>query len=145
MVDSYLVLFDRGLAQKLDDLELGLYKTSGLYTPAESTIAKPVILIGSELPTTLDNCIILNQQEPIVEGRADLVHRVQIISRIEGTRNQSRDLAWALFEALDHQEHIPAGFYISWVWRFSELHLSKDSNGRYLVYQNFYFRGRRPL
>ena len=145
MVDSYLVRFDRALAQSLDDSALGLYKTTGAYTAAESTVALPVILIGSELPTTLDNCIVLNQQEPISEGRADLVHRVQIISRLKGTAIQSRNLAWALFEALDHKERIPAGFDVSWVWRFSELHLSKDSNDRYIVYQNFFFRGRRPL
>jgi len=145
MSDSYLVLFDRALAQAIDDAALGLYKTTGAYTAAESTVALPVILIGSELPTTLDNCIVLNQQEPISEGRADLVHRVQIISRLKGTAIQSRNLAWALFEALDHKERIPAGFDVSWVWRFSELHLSKDSNDRYIVYQNFFFRGRRPL
>lgn len=145
MPDSYLVEFDRALAGALHSLNLGLYKASGTYTAAEATIAKPAILIGSELPTTLDNCILLNQQEPIADDRANLVHRVQIISRIKGTRNESRNLAWALFEALDHKEQIPANFYISWVWRFSELHLSKDSNGRYIVYQNFYFRGRRPL
>jgi len=143
--DSYLVLFDRGLAQALDDAELGLYKTSGTYTAAESTVELPVILIGGEMPTTLDNCIVLNQQEPISEGRGNLTHRVQIISRLKGTAIDSRNLAWALFEALDHKERIPEGFNVSWVWRFSELSLTKDSNARYTVYQNFYFRGRRPL
>lgn len=145
MVDSPLVLFDRALAQAIDDLELGLYKASGTYTASESTLAKPAILIGNDLPTTLDNCLVLNQQDPIVDGRANLTHRVQIISRLKGTRNDSRNHAWALFMALDHKEHIPPGFNISWVWRFSELHTNKDSNGRYTVYQNFYFRGRRPF
>lgn len=145
MVDSYLVRFDRGLAQALDDASLGFYKPSGTYTAAESTVELPVILIGGEMPTTLDNCLVLNQQEPISEGRGDLIHRVQIISRLKGTAIDSRNLAWALFEALDHKERIPDGFDVSWVWRFSELHLSRDSNDRYTVYQNFFFRGRRPL
>lgn len=145
MVDSYPVLFDRALAQSLDDLNLGLYKSSGVYTVAESTLQLPPILISNDMPTTLDNCIVLNQQEPIIEGRADLVQRVQIISRLKGTLTQSRNLSWAIFTALDHKEQIPAGFNISWVWRFSELRTTKDTNGRYTVYQNFYFRGRRPL
>ena len=146
MPDTYLVEFDRALAQTLDDLALGLYKPTGVYTAAESTIALPAILTGGpDLPTTLDNCLVLNQQDSIVDGRANLTHRVQIISRLKGTRNDSRNLAWALFMALDHKEQIPAGFNISWSWRFSELHTNKDSNARYTVYQNFWFRGRRPL
>ena len=54
-------------------------------------------------------------------------------------------LAWGLFSALDHKERIPAGFNISWSWLFSELRATKDSSARYTTYQNFYFRGRRPL
>ena len=146
MPDTYLVEFDRALAQTLDDLALGLYKPTGIYTAAESTIALPAILTGGpDLPTTLDNCIVLNQQDPIFEGRANMVHRVQIISRLKGTQVQARNLSWGLFTALDHKERIPADFNISWVWLFSELRATKDSNARYTTYQNFYFRGRRPL
>lgn len=146
MVDAYPVLFDRALAQALDDLEVGLYKPTGTYTTADATLALPAILVtGPDLPTTLDNCIVLNQLDPIVEGRADLVHRVQVISRLKGTQVQARNLAWELFTALDHKEQIPPGFNISWVWLFSELRATKDSSARYTTYQTFYFRGRRPL
>ncbi|GAA3730096.1 hypothetical protein GCM10022239_03380 [Leifsonia bigeumensis] len=146
MADSYLVLFDRALAQALDDLELGLYKPTGTYTAAESTLAKPAILVsGPDLPTTLDNCIVLNQLDPIIEGRADLVHRVQIISRLAGTKTQARNLAWSLRVALDQKEQIPPGFYVSWSTIFSELAATRDESGRYTTYQNFHFRGRRPL
>lgn len=145
MPDSYPVLFERALAQHLDDLELGLYKPSGSYTVAEATLARPAITSGPDLPTTLDNVIVLTSLDPIRDGRANLTHRIQILSRLKGTKVQARNLAWELTTALDHQQNIPAGFHVSWVSLFSELPFSKDSNDRYATAQTFYFRGRRPL
>jgi len=146
VVDTYPVLFERGVAQKLHDLELGLYKPSGNYTPAEATLLRPAVsLTGPDLPTTYDNCIVLNTLDPLREGRADLVSRIQIISRTKGTKTDAKNLAWNLATALDQKSNIPEGMHVSWVWLFSELRATADTNGRHTVYQTFYFRGRRPL
>jgi hypothetical protein len=143
--DSYLVLFERGLAQHLDDLALGLYKPSAVYTTAEATVERPAIVSGPDLPTTLDNVIALTTLDPIREGRANFTHRIQILSRLKGTKVQSRNLAWNLAAALDHKQGIPAGFNVSWVSLFSQLTFTKDSNGRYSTAQTFYLKGRRPV
>lgn len=145
MPDSYPVLFERGLAQTLDDLELGLYKPSGNYTAAEATLELPAIVSGPDLPTTLDNVIVLTSLDPIRDGRANLTHRIQILSRLKGTRVQARNLAWEIAADLDEKQNIPAGFHVSWVSLFSQLAFTKDPNGRYSTAQTFYFRGRRPL
>lgn len=145
MVDAYPVLFRRGVAQHLDDLELGLYKTSGNYTVAESTLARPAISFGPDMPTTYDNAIVLTMLEPLREGRANLVWRIQITTRLKGTKAQAENFAWALFEALDQKQNIPAGFNVSWVSMFSQLLATADTSGRLTTYQTFYFRGRRPL
>ena len=145
MPDSYLVLFERGLAQHLDDIVLGLYKPNAVYTAAEATLERPAIVSGPDLPTTLDNVIALTTLDPIREGRANFTHRIQILSRLKGTKVQSRNLAWNLATALDHKQGIPAGFNVSWVSLFSQLTFTKDSNGRYSTAQTFHFKGRRPL
>jgi hypothetical protein len=144
--DSYPVLLERALAQAIHDSSVGFYKTSGAYTTAEATLARPAIHTnGPDLPTSIDNCIVITQLEPMIEGRGNIVWRFQIFSRVKGTKVQAKNLAWALFKLLDHKQGIPAGFHISWVWMFSQLAFTADSNGRHSTAQTFYLRGRRPL
>lgn len=145
MVDSFPVLFQRALGQHLHNAALVNYKTSGTYTAADATLTKPGLTFGPDLPTTFDNVVMLTTLEPIRDGRADLIHRIQVTSRLKGTKVQAQNLAWALFTALDQQENVPAGFHISWATMFSQLGpTTPDSSGRFLIYQNFHFRGRRP-
>ena len=143
MPDSYPVLFARALAQHLDDENVGLYKTTGAYTPQE-TATTPGILLGDDFPTGFDNCIVINELQPVPDGRANIVWRFQLLSRVKGTRAAARNLAWSIFEALDHRENVPAGFDVSWVWLFNQLPFTADSQGRRSTAQTFYFRGRRP-
>ena len=146
MPDSYPVLFEKALAQAIDDANLGLYKSTGSYTAVETTVATPGIMTtGPDLPTTFDNCIVLTQLEPITDGRANIVWRIQLFVRLKGTKTQIKDLVWNLRVLLDHKQNIPSGFDVSWVWVFSQLFFTADSSQRQSAALTVYFRGRRPL
>lgn len=146
MAESYPVLFEKALAQWLDDQNLGLYKPTGSYTAAEATLTAPGITTnGPDLPTTFDNCLVLTSLDPIVDGRANFVWRIQIVGRLKGTKTQAKDLLWNLRVALEHKQNIPPGFFISWVSVFSSLMFTADSSGRHSFSLTVYFRGRRPI
>ncbi len=145
MTDSYPVLFERALAQALETAGLGQYDLTEVYTAASATVANPAILMGPNLPTTLDNCIVITALEPIPDGRANILWRYQMLGRLKGTKAQIKNLAWNMRVALDHKQNIPSGFDVSWSWVFSELLFSPDSSGRQSFTQTVYFRGRRPL
>jgi hypothetical protein len=145
VTDSYPVLFGRALAQALDDAGVGLYKSSATYTAAETASLPGIILGGPDFPTSFDNCIVLNELDPIIDGRADITWRYQILSRVKGTKVQAKNLAWSIFTTLDHKQNVPAGFRVSWVWQVSQLTFTPDTQGRPSTAQSFYFRGRRPL
>ena len=146
MPDSYPVLLDRALAQSIHDADIGLYKATpgAVYTNAE-TATLPGIVMGPGLPTGFDNCIVITQLDPISDGRANIIWRHQIITRVKGTKAQATNLAWAVREHIDHKQNVPPGFHISWSWLFSQLTFTADSNGRHSTAQTVYSRGRRPL
>ncbi|SFN66147.1 hypothetical protein [Mycetocola miduiensis] len=137
---SQEVELKRALAQYLHDQQVGVYKAGTIpYTATE----RGIFTNGPDLPTTLDNCIVLTSRRPIPEGRSNLVFPIDILSRVKGNRIAAGNLAGFIFDALDHKEGVPPGMHISWAWEFSRLDYSADSNGRTASIQTFYFRGRR--
>lgn len=142
--DSYAIKFRRALAQHLADKGLGTYRADGSsYLSTE----RGIYANGPSLPTATgsDNAIVLTWLPPVADGRADMLYRVQIQSRIKGTVIQAENLAAVIALALDHKQNIPPGFFVSWVALFSELPISPDSSGRPGTFQTFTFLGRRPL
>lgn len=137
--DSQGLELKRALARYLHDEQAGVYKAVGSYLATE----RGIFTNGPDLPTTLDNCIVLTDRKPIPEGRSDLIFPIDVLSRVKGNRIAAGNLAGVLFELLDHKEGVPAGLHISWAWETSRLDYSADSSGRSSTIQTFYFRGRR--
>lgn len=143
--DGYPILFLRNVAQYIEDQQIGTYKAAdeGNYTSAE----RGIYTNGPDLPTITgsDNCIVLSWLEPVADGRANMLWRVQCLSRVKGSRIAASNLAWRLRTAFDHKENVPPGMYMSWSEVFAELAYSTDSSGRCSTSQTLHFRGRRPL
>lgn len=137
--DSQELLLKRGLAQYLHDLSIGVYKPVGSYGASE----RGILTNGPDLPTTLDNCIVLTSRRPIPDGKANLIFPIDTLSRVKGNRIAAGNLAGLLFDTLDSKENVPPGLHISWCEEISRLDYSADANGRSSTIQTFYFRGRR--
>ena len=143
MADQFPILFKRALAQHLQTVGLGNFRSDNSpYLAGE----RGIYPMGN-LPTVTgsDNAIALGWLMPIPDGRANFTYRVQIYSRVEGTSTDAENLAYEIHTALDHRADIPFGFDVSWIEKFSELPVTADSSGRCATFQTFHFRGRRPL
>ena len=137
--DAYPIIFRRALAQFLADQGVGVYST-GAYASTD----RGIYTNGPTMPTTLDNCIVLSWLSPIADGRANMLYRVQVMSRIKGSSIAAENLAALIAAPLDQKANVPPGFNVSWCELFSSLALSADSSGRCATSQTFHFTGRRP-
>ncbi|TFC92041.1 MULTISPECIES: hypothetical protein [Cryobacterium] len=141
--ESYAVTFKRVLAQYLEDQGLGAYRSDGsVYLATE----RGIYTNGPTTPTATgsDNCIVLTWLKPDPDGRANMLYRVQVYSRIKGNTIAAENLAGAITKALDQKANIPAGEHVAWVELVSELLVTADTSGRCGTFQTFTFQGRRP-
>lgn len=141
--DSYAIIFKRALAQHLEDHAAGKYRSDGTnYLSTE----RGIYTSGPALPTVTgsDNCIVLTWLAPIADGRANMLYRVQIFSRVKGNSIAAENLAALIAKALDQLQNIPAGQNVAWVELTSELAFTADASGRCATAQTFTFMGRRP-
>lgn len=140
--DAYPIIFRRALAQYLEDSGVGVYNSDG----ANYAAGERGIYPKGTIPTYAgsDNCIVENWLSPIPDGRANMLYRVQLFSRVKGDRTAAENFAALIEGALDQKQNIPAGHNVSWVELFSALALSADTSGRCGTYQTFHFSGRRP-
>lgn len=138
--DSPELLLKRALAQYFEDNGAGVYRPAvgDNYLPTE----RGIFTSGPILPT-LDNCIVLTSFQPIAEGRADMIWRIQALTRVKGSIVAAGNAAALVSSLIDQKENVPPGLHISWAWSFSRLDITADSNGRAAVAETFYFRGRR--
>jgi hypothetical protein len=138
--DAYPILFRRAVAQHLADQGAGVY-SAGAYASTD----RGIYTNGPALPTTLDNCIVLSWLSPIATGRAGMLYRLQVTSRIKGSVIAAENFAALIEAAMDQKQNVPPGLFVSWCELFSSLALSADSSGRCATIQTFHFTGRRPL
>lgn len=133
------LILKRALAQYLHDHGAGVYRPDGSgYLPGERAIRTDGVL-----PATNDNCIALRSFHPAAEGRANMIWRVQALTRVKGSLIQAGNAAAVVSALIDQRENVPPGLHISFAWSFSRLEIDPDSNGRAAVAETFYFRGRR--
>jgi hypothetical protein len=137
--DAYPIIFRRVLAQYLADQGAGVYSTSNY-----ASTDRGIYTNGPTLPTTLDNCIVLSWLSPIADGRAGMLYRVQVISRIKGSSIAAENFAALISGTLDQKQNVPPGMNVAWCELFSSLSLSADSSGRCATIQTFHMTGRRP-
>lgn len=124
------------IAAILHTNQLGTYKPALPYTPAEHGI-----LIDRSWPTTLNNCTIITPYEPVLDGRSNVIYRVQLLTRL---RDQSvRDWAFSTAGLFHHTEYTPNILGISWCEEYSRAYFDADTQQRTTVSQNFSFRGRQ--
>jgi hypothetical protein len=140
---AYEVTFRRELAQFLHDAGVGVYRPVDPYTAGE----RGIYTAGAGMPTVVgsDNAIMLRSLSTIASGRADMLYRVQIESRVKGNPIAAENLAAALSDALDQKQNVPPGMYIAWCSLFSQLPISADASGRCGTFSTYHFMGRRPL
>jgi hypothetical protein len=140
---SYEVTFRRTIAQFLHDAGVGIYRPVDPYLAGE----RGVYTSGAAMPTAAgtDNAIMLRSLQSIASGRADMLYRVQIESRVKGTPIAAENLAAAINGALDQKQNVPPGMFVAWCSLFSQLPISADTSGRCGTFQTFNFMGRRPL
>ncbi|ANP74538.1 hypothetical protein [Cryobacterium arcticum] len=144
MVDpiSPNVTLRRALAQYIHDQGMGVYKPTAPYVSGERGI-----YTTGNMPTVAgsDNALVLRSLASVSTGRADMLYRVQIESRIKGSGIDAENLAAGLNLILDQQQNTPPGLHIAWCSLYSYLPLSADSSGRNGGFQTFSFMGRRGL
>ena len=138
--DAYPIIFRRALAQHLADQGVGVYSTSNY-----ASTDRGIYTNGPEMPTTNDNAIVLSWLQPIASGRANMLYRVQIMSRVKGSRIAAENFAALIEAAMDQKQNVPPGMNVAWCELFSSLTLSADSSGRCAVSATYHFTGRRPL
>lgn len=127
----------RQLVGMLAAANLGIARPTGTYLPSEHGL-----LIDQEMPATLPNCTTVIPLRPIREGRANVLYRAQIATRMQGALSVVRDRAALITGLLDHKEYTPPILGISWAEEYSRAEFEPDTNGRALITQNFQFRGR---
>ncbi|MFL2001436.1 hypothetical protein [Microbacterium sp. A1-JK] len=137
MADAPEIVLNRALAQLLDSAGMAVYQPTG-------TIPEKGIRLDGIMPTGVNEFTLLTSLDPVAEGRADMIWRVQVYTRRIGTVNTVRQWASDLRALLDQKEYTPALLGISWSWRFSGLTFERDTQGRTAVAETYYFRGRRP-
>ena len=137
--DAYPIIFRRALAQYLADQGVALYSTSNY-----ASTDRGIYTNGPTMPTTNDNCVVLSWLSPIADGRANMLYRVQIMSRIKGSSIAAENFAELISAPLDQKQNVPPGMNVAWCELFSSLALSADSSGRCATSQTFHFSGRRP-
>lgn len=145
MVDppAYSMLFKRALAQHLADADCGRYRADGTnYTSTE----RGIYTNGPDMPTATgtDNATVLTWLAPIPDGRADMLYRVQAMTRVKGNVITAENAAAVIAAPLDQKQNVPPGFYIAWCSLFSQVTFTADASGRSAVSQVFHFMGRRP-
>ncbi|WP_120338131.1 hypothetical protein [Cryobacterium soli] len=136
------LILRRALAQYISDQGMGIYRPTAPYTTGERGIytkSTMPILAGS------DNAITLKSLTPIASGRADMLYRVQVQSRIKGDATAAENMAAGLTLILDQHQNVPPGLHIAWCSLFSEMEITADSSGRCGTFQVFHFMGRRGL
>jgi len=140
---AYEVLFRRDLAQFLHDAGVGVYRPVGSYVAGE----RGIYTHGAAMPTVAgsDNAIVLRSLSSVPSGRADMLYRVQIESRVKGGPIDAENCAAALSTALDQKQNVPPGMFVAWCSLFSQLPISADTSGRSGTYSTYHFMGRRPL
>lgn len=138
--DSPELILKRALAQYLETAGAGAYRPAvgDNYLSTE----RGIYTGGPTLPTA-DNCIVLTSLQPIAQGRADMVWRIQAYTRVKGSNVAAGNAAAFVSSLIDQKENVPPGLHVAWAWSFSRLEFGPDSNGRSAVAETFYFRGRR--
>lgn len=128
------------LAAALVAAEVGVYRPDG---PAYTTLERGIIVDGV-MPDSHSNLTVITPLTSTADGRANMLYRAQILTRLNGTMGDLRTLAYSIEELFDHREYTPAVLGISWSEIYSTLFFDPDTQGRVMVAQNFWFRGRRP-
>lgn len=138
--DTYPVILKRGIALFAAEQGLGVYRSDTPYTPAE----RGIFTNGPDLPTTLDNCIVLTALSPTFDGRENMITPVQFRFRIVGSVIAAENFGQriiATFDLLERQ--VFGGLRISLVEYRNALAFTPDSNGRPGGTVTHYFHGRR--
>lgn len=131
-----------GCAEHLAAAGVGMWRTTGIYQPAETGI-----LIRS-VPPTPDRIITLAAYPlgTTLQGMAD--HQTGIQIRIRGVPDDPRDcddLADAIFDQLDGAYGLRwGGIPVVHIWRQSYTSLGQDSNRRWERSENYYLDTMRP-
>ncbi|MDJ0337470.1 hypothetical protein [Cryobacterium sp. PH31-O1] len=140
---SYALLFRRALAQHLEDAGCAVYRDDGTdYLATE----RGIYTNGPDMPTApgSDNALVITSLTPIPDGRANMLYRVQVMTRLKGSSIAAENWAALITSAIDQKQNIPPGHNIAWAELFSEVAFTADSSGRRATSQTFHFMGRRP-
>lgn len=137
MADAPEIILNRALAQLLHDHDLAVYQPVG-------AIPEKGMRLDGVMPTTVSEFTLLTPLRPIPDGRANMIYRTQIYTRLQGSPLKARTWAADLRAVLDQKEYTPAVLGISWAFEFSALDFDPDSQGRSAVACTYHFRGRRP-
>lgn len=127
------------LADALVAAELAVYRPDG---PAYTSLERGIIVDGV-MPDAHANLTLITPLNASADGRANMLYRAQLLTRLDGTMGDLRTLAHSIETLFDHQENTPAVLGISWAEMYSTLFFDPDTQGRVMVAQNFWFRGRR--
>ncbi|MFF1875736.1 hypothetical protein [Kitasatospora herbaricolor] len=139
--DSYPVRLKRGVAQFAADHGLGVYRPTG---PAYSNPERGVFTNGPELPTTIDNCIVLTALSPTFDGRASVITPIQFRYRVAGSVIDAENLGQRIISTFDLLERtVFGGVLIGLVEYRNALAFTPDSISRPGGTVTFYFHGRR--
>ncbi|MEU6342222.1 minor capsid protein [Streptomyces sp. NPDC046977] len=125
-----------GLAQLLDDENIGAYRPNG----PPFTSADTAIVLGN-MPSSPDRVICLNPYPVEDTGLSNAITAVQFRFRAGADPAAVLDMADAVFDALDNREHFTLGTVpVDLAWRFSQLPWGADTLGREELTANYYLR-----
>ncbi|WP_433793939.1 minor capsid protein [Actinoplanes sp. CA-252034] len=129
-----------GCAEHLQAAAIGVWRTSGGYTAAETAI------VVRGIPTSPDRLITLATY-PVASppGLAGVTEGLQI--RIRGTTDPrvASDIGDAIFDLLDSAEGLRwGGIAVVQVYRQSYASLGTDTAGRWEISHNYYVEAMRP-
>jgi len=126
--------FITALAQLMNDLGIGIFRTSGTYTSTETAITI------DQLPADPDRAIAIALYPVSDAGNTDSIVGIQL--RIRGPRNDRRfvkDTTDRIFDSLhDLQQTTWGTTPVVRVYRNSGANLPADSNNRQEATQNYY-------
>jgi hypothetical protein len=139
-VASFTTTFMDGLAQYIENRDVGVFHSSGVYTAAQ------VGIVFDAVPASPDRVIVLTEYAA-VDDPTEPDTELSVQARVRGTRDPrtAQELNDAVFEALQNlPRSLLGGTTVAGIWRTSSAYLGVDASGRHERVSNFAIRLHRP-
>lgn len=124
-----------GIAQLLEDSDIGIFDDSRVFTPGETGIFRAV------MPDQPDRAIAITDYPVEDTDLTDAITAVQVRMRAGRDPDAIGDMQDVVFNTFHNRQHYDCGgIHVALSWRQSQAWIGQDAHGRMELTSNYYFR-----